>query len=56
MRFTGEKGRAARRWVALAIALVFGAVVVVTTTISVGQYCLTSDGGNTRGLPTFWGR
>ena len=56
MTFSGEKGKAARRWVALAIAVVFGAVVVVTTTISVGGYCLTSDGGNTRGLPTIYGR
>jgi hypothetical protein len=35
---------------ALLIAL-FGFVVVTTTVVSVGSYCLTSDGGDVRELP-----
>lgn len=38
--------------VAAAIVLVlFAMTVVATSIVSVGRYCLTSDGGDTRGLP-----
>jgi len=39
------------RILAAALALVFAFVVVTTTVVSVGSYCLTSDGGDTRMLP-----
>lgn len=39
------------RILAAALVLVFGLAVVVTTVISVGTYCLTSDGGDTRSWP-----
>jgi hypothetical protein len=41
-----------KRTVAAIIAVVFALVVVSTTVISLGRYCLTSDGGNTRELPS----
>jgi hypothetical protein len=41
-----------KRTVALVVLLVFGLVVVTTTVVSLGRYCLTSDGGDTRQLPS----
>jgi hypothetical protein len=38
--------------VALVIAVVFAVVVVGTTIASLGRYCLTSQGGDTRDLPS----
>jgi len=38
------------RALAWALLLIFVAVVVVTTGISLGRYCLTSDGGDLRHL------
>lgn len=43
--------RARVRIVAAAIALVFALVAVATTVVSVGRYCITTDGGNTAALP-----
>jgi hypothetical protein len=37
--------------VATALIVVFTLVVTVTTVVSLGSYCLTSDGSNTSGLP-----
>ena len=34
------------RVVATAVLIIFALVVVVTTGVSFGQYCLTSDGGD----------
>ena len=39
------------RMVATAVIIVFTLVVTVTTVVSLGSYCLTSDGSNTSGLP-----
>ena len=39
------------RAAALAMLTVFAIVTVITTTISVGQYCLTSDAANNAALP-----
>ena len=39
------------RIAAAAIVLVFALVATVTTVVSVGRYCITSDGGNTAALP-----
>ena len=39
------------RVVATALVVVFTLVVAVTTVVSLGAYCLTSDGSNTSGLP-----
>jgi uncharacterized sodium:solute symporter family permease YidK len=39
------------RVVATALIVVFTLVVTVTTVVSLGSYCLTSDGSNTSGLP-----
>jgi hypothetical protein len=39
------------RVVATAMVAVFALVVTVTTVVSLGAYCLTSDGSNTSGLP-----
>jgi hypothetical protein len=41
----------AQRLVAGSLAAVFLGVVVVTTALSLGAYCLTSDGENTSRLP-----
>ncbi len=41
----------AARVVATALLAVFMLVVTVTTVVSLGSYCLTSDGANTSGLP-----
>lgn len=41
----------AARVVATAVLAVFILVVTVTTVVSLGSYCLTSDGANTSGLP-----
>jgi hypothetical protein len=46
--------RPAPRWLRILAALLlllFGFSVVSTTVFSVGRYCLTSDGGDTRNLP-----
>ncbi|MCA9753038.1 MAG: hypothetical protein KC591_12655 [Gemmatimonadetes bacterium] len=40
-----------RRVIAAIVIIVFGMVVVATTVVSLGRYCLTSNGGDTRGLP-----
>lgn len=42
---------AAVRLAALVLAGVFAAVVAVTTAVSLGAYCLTTDAANTRALP-----
>ena len=39
------------RVVAIAIVLAFLVVTTTTTVISVGRYCLTSDGADTAALP-----
>jgi len=39
------------RVVATAVLAIFALVVTVTTVLSLGSYCLTSDGSNTSGLP-----
>ena len=39
------------RVVATAVLAVFVLVVTVTTVVSLGSYCLTSDGSNVSGLP-----
>lgn len=39
------------RVVATAVLAVFILVVIVTTVVSLGAYCLTSDGSNVSGLP-----
>lgn len=36
----------------LVLLLVFGGVTVVTTVVSLGRYCLTSNTGDVRNLPT----
>jgi hypothetical protein len=41
----------AQRLVAGSLAVIFTGVVVLTTAWSLGAYCLTSDGENTRQLP-----
>ncbi len=42
------------RFFAALILLVFVVTTVVTTVVSLGRYCLTSDGGNISGLPASW--
>jgi len=39
------------RVVATAVLAIFALVVTVTTVVSLGSYCLTSDGSNASGLP-----
>jgi hypothetical protein len=39
------------RVMATVVLAVFALVVTVTTVVSLGSYCLTSDGSNTSGLP-----
>ncbi|MEZ4387193.1 MAG: hypothetical protein R3D98_06370 [Candidatus Krumholzibacteriia bacterium] len=39
------------RLVAAAMVLLFAVTVVTTSVVSMGGYCLTSDGGDTRDLP-----
>jgi len=39
------------RILATVVLVLFGLAVVSTTIVSVGRYCLTSDGGDTRELP-----
>lgn len=39
------------RIAAAAVAVVFALVATVTTVVSIGRYCITSDGGNTAALP-----
>ncbi|MEM7678573.1 MAG: hypothetical protein AAF449_21505 [Myxococcota bacterium] len=39
------------RTTATAVLIVFAVVVTVTTGVSLGAYCLTSDAGNTHALP-----
>ena len=39
------------RVAAAVLIVVFALVVVSTTVVSVGRYCLTSQGADTRGLP-----
>jgi hypothetical protein len=38
------------RAVAILLLVMFTATVVVTSTVSLGRYCLTSDGGDLREL------
>lgn len=40
------------RGLVLILLLIFGGVTLVTTVVSLGQYCLTSNTGDTRNLPT----
>lgn len=42
-----------QRWTVLAILAIFALATMVTTGASLGRYCLTTDGGDTRALP--WG-
>lgn len=42
-----------QRWAVLAVLVVFATMTLVTTAVSLGSYCLTTDGGDTRALP--WG-
>jgi hypothetical protein len=39
------------RVVATAVLALFALVATVTTVVSLGSYCLTSDGSNASGLP-----
>ena len=39
------------RVVATVVLTIFALVVIVTTVLSLGAYCLTSDASNTSGLP-----
>ncbi len=39
------------RVVATALIVIFTLVATVTTVVSLGSYCLTSDGSNASGLP-----
>ena len=39
------------RVVAIAVLALFALVATVTTVVSLGSYCLTSDGSNASGLP-----
>jgi len=41
----------ALRVVAALLVVLFAVTVVATTVVSVGDYCLTSDAGDTRTLP-----
>lgn len=43
--------RRALRWVTVAVLAVFLLVTVVTGAVSLGAYCLTTDGADTRALP-----
>lgn len=48
------RGRAPRwplRLAAACVLLAFTAVVIASSAISLGRYCLTSDGANTAALP-----
>ncbi len=40
------------RWGALAMVVVFSLVMIATTVASLGAYCLTSRGADTRALPS----
>ncbi|MBZ0269124.1 hypothetical protein K8I85_13275 [bacterium] len=40
-----------QRIVAAVVLVLFALAVVTTSVVSVGRYCLTSNGGDTRGLP-----
>jgi len=42
-----------QRWAVFTLLILFVAATLVTTTVSLGSYCLTTDGGDTRALP--WG-
>lgn len=39
------------RGLVFVLLLVFGGVTVVTTVVSLGTYCLTTNGGDVRNLP-----
>jgi hypothetical protein len=39
------------RWACALILVVFALVTFATTVVSLGRYCLTSDGGNVQQLP-----
>ncbi len=39
------------RWLATAVLVAFALVTITTTVVSLGQYCLTSDGSNVQHLP-----
>lgn len=43
--------RRALRWVTAAVLAIFLLVTVVTGAVSLGSYCLTTDGADTRALP-----
>ncbi len=40
------------RVAAVLMLVVFSAVVISTTVVSIGRYCLTSDGADVQALPT----
>jgi hypothetical protein len=46
-----RRTRPGLRVLAAVLIVVFSIVVIVTSIVSVGSYCLTSDGGDTRNLP-----
>ncbi len=39
-----------RRWLVLAVVALFALTTLVTGAVSLGRYCLTTDGGDTREL------
>ncbi len=43
-----------QRWTVVAVLVIFAAVTLISTGASLGGYCLTTDGGDTRALP--WGQ
>jgi hypothetical protein len=43
--------RRALRWVTIVVLAIFLLVTVVTGAVSLGAYCLTTDGADTRALP-----
>ena len=40
-----------QRWTVLVVLAVFALVTLISTGASLGQYCLTTDGGDVRALP-----
>jgi len=44
------------RVLAAVLIVLFGFTVISTSVVSVGSYCLTSDGGDTRNLSWCWSR
>lgn len=48
---TPRRWPAPLRWAATVILATFVLVTLTTTVVSLGQYCLTTDGGNVQHLP-----